>query len=130
MHCGECNDTIIGPGTVIQGSMELQHGIQVLGSLHGARLKTRGKLIVEPEGEVRCGWVYVDGAVIRGHLVGSLTSTGPVRITASGCFQGSLTAPQLVLEEGARLIVEPQHAQSVLIGGDSKAGDVDPVDVA
>ncbi len=130
MLFGESNDTIIGPGTVIQGSMELQHGIQVLGSLHGARLKTRGKLIVEPEGEVRCGWVHVDGAVIRGHLVGSLSSTGPVRITASGCFQGSLTAPQLVLEEGARLIVEPQLVHSALGGSDSKACGVDPIDVA
>lgn len=105
-------DTIIGPAAVLNGSLELDHGLCVLGTLRGESLRARGRLVVEQEGQVWCRTVHVTEAVIRGQLVGSLMASRQVRITATAYFRGAVTTPLLLLEEGAHLAPESQQGET------------------
>ena len=96
--------TLIGRGTVLDGTFELEHDLRVEGVLRGAWLSTRGSLIVAAGGEVHSQRIEVGSVVIRGTVVGALRARQQVHMEAGGRFRGQLETPRLVLEVGAELV--------------------------
>jgi len=99
----EGNITVIGQGTLLDGTFELEHGLRVEGVLRGKRLSTREVLMVEG-GEITSETIEVGEAVIDGTVVGVLTAQRQVRMAAGARFRGQLVTPKLVLEAGAEMV--------------------------
>ncbi|MBT4503734.1 MAG: polymer-forming cytoskeletal protein [Gemmatimonadetes bacterium] len=99
----ESSITVIGQGTLLDGTFELEHGLRVEGILRGKRLSTREVLMVEG-GEVTSETIEVGEAVIDGTVVGSLTAQRKVHMAAGARFRGQLVTPRLVLEAGAEMV--------------------------
>ena len=101
---GEHRDTLIGAGTVLDGSMfDLEYDIRVDGILRSCRLVTRQVLTVGSEGTVCAASIEVDEAVIEGQVDGLLRARKCVQLRSGARFKGVLQTPKLVIEEGARL---------------------------
>lgn len=92
--------TIIGPGTELEGTFDLQDSIRVDGLVRG-RLTTPRSLVVGPEGEVEAELIDVGEARIEGKVSGRVRSSGQVYLAAGAVFQGAVETPRLVVEEGA-----------------------------
>lgn len=94
--------TVIGSGSVVEGSLVLTHPIRVEGTLKGS-LKTEGSLVVGEDGEVIGEVLEVGDATISGKVSGKLVVSGSVRLVAGGELHGTVVVPHLILEEGALL---------------------------
>jgi len=100
----EHRDTLIGAGTVLDGStFDLEYDIRVDGILRSGRLVTRQVLTVGSEGSVRAASIEVGEAVIEGQVDGLLRARKCVQLRSGARFKGVLQTPKLVIEEGARL---------------------------
>ena len=97
-------DTLIGAGTVLDGTFDIEYDVRVDGTLRGERLATRQALTVGPEGEVQADSIEVAEAFIDGQVDGLLKASGQVHLKAGARFKGVLWTPKLVIEEGASLV--------------------------
>ena len=101
---GEHQDTLIGAGTVLDGStFDLEYDIRVDGILRSVQLVTQQVLTVGSEGTVHAASIEVDEAVIEGQVDGLLRARKCVQLRSGARFKGVLQTPKLVIEEGARL---------------------------
>ena len=111
--------TVIGRGSVVEGSLVLTHPIRVEGTLKGS-LKTTGSLVVGEEGEVVGEILEVGDATINGKVSGNLVASGRVHLVAGGEFRGTVVAPHFILEEGA-ILREVRDAEEETDGTESQA---------
>ena len=100
---GGHKDTLIGAGTVLDGTFDIEYDVRVDGTLRGERLATRQCLTVGPEGRVEAAQIEVGEAQIDGQVDGLLRAKERVHLKAGAHFRGVLQTPKLVIEEGARL---------------------------
>lgn len=96
-------ETLIGVGTVLNGTFDIEYDVRVDGTLRGKRLSTRQRLTVGPEGRVQADSIEVAEALIDGRVDGRLVASERVYLAASARFKGVLLTPKLVIEEGALL---------------------------
>ena len=96
-------DTLIGAGTVLDGTFDIEYDVRVDGTLRGERLATRQRLTVGPEGQVQADSIEVAEALIDGRVDGRLVASERVHLAAGARFKGVLLTPKLVIEEGALL---------------------------
>lgn len=109
--------TVIGQGSSMVGSLEVENTILVEGSFHGT-LKTPARLDVGETGLVEAEQLDVGDAVVRGRVTGHLRAKRQILFTATAAFRGSVHTPHLIIEEGARLDVSEAPALSV--GGEER----------
>jgi cytoskeletal protein CcmA (bactofilin family) len=95
-------ETVIGPGTVLEGHLDVQDSIRVDGHVRG-RLSTPRLLAVGTEGAVEAELIEVSEARIEGRVVGRLRAAGQVYLAASAVLEGAIETSRLVVEEGAVL---------------------------
>jgi cytoskeletal protein CcmA (bactofilin family) len=93
-------NTVVGKGSVLEGSFEVQDGIRVDGTLRG-ELVSSGTLVVGPSGNLEADPIKVRDATISGRVVGKLEAKNTVRLEASAVLIGDISARSLVVEEGA-----------------------------
>ena len=93
-------NTVVGKGSVLEGSFEVQDGIRVDGTLRG-QLVSSGTLVVGPSGTLEADPIKVKDATISGRVTGKLEATNRVRLEASAVLIGDVSAPILIVEEGA-----------------------------
>ena len=93
-------NTVVGKGSVLEGSFDIHDGLRVDGTLKG-RLTSSGTLVVGPSGEVEADPVRVRDAVIAGRLSGKLEASRLVKLEATAVLVGDISAEVLVIEEGA-----------------------------
>jgi len=91
--------TILGRGSMLEGTLSVQHSLRVDGKLKG-KISTTESLVVGKEGEIE-GDAAVKNAVIGGKMMGNLTAAGKVVLEAKALFQGELKTAKLVIDEGA-----------------------------
>ncbi len=91
--------TIIGTSTVVNGNVEGDEILVVEGRVEGA-VSLSKTLVVEPGGVVQAD-VGVESAIIRGALEGNIRAESFVQIEAGGRVIGDITAPRVILEDGA-----------------------------
>ena len=106
---GRC--TVIGTGSRMDGTLQVEHTIYVDGVLCG-ELRTPTLLVVGEGGQVTSRELDVGEAEIYGRVTGHLRARRSVRLGANSCLEGSVETPRLVIEEGAHLIVTPPAADA------------------
>jgi cytoskeletal protein CcmA (bactofilin family) len=90
---------IIGAGTSIEGDVISSGDIRIDGSLKGT-LKTRGKLVVGPSGQVE-GTVSCQNADISGNVRGKVNVTELLSLKATAKLSGEISTGKLSIEPGA-----------------------------
>ena len=95
--------TLIGAGTVLDGTLDIEYDVRIDGTLRGERLATRQTLTVGSEGEVQAASIEVAEAFLDGQVNGWLKASEQVYFKAGARFKGVLQTPKLVIEEGASL---------------------------
>ena len=91
--------TIIGESILISGSLNGDEDLTVRGRVEGTLTLTK-TLVVEPTGIVKAE-VQVKNCVIAGAVVGNVTATESVEITNQGRMVGDITAPRVIIVDGA-----------------------------
>ena len=67
-------ETLIGAGTVLDGTFDIEYDVRVDGTLRGKRLATQQRLTVGPEGQVQADCIEVAEALIDGQVDGRLVA--------------------------------------------------------
>ena len=95
---GELN-TIIGRGSVIEGTLTVQSSLRVDGKIIGT-VNVADSLIVGKDGEIE-GEVRVKNAVIGGRVKNKIIASGKVVLEAKSVVYGEVKTSRLVIDEGA-----------------------------
>ncbi|MGH7492812.1 MAG: bactofilin family protein [bacterium] len=95
---GELN-TIIGRGSVVEGSLTVQSSLRVDGKIIGS-VNVGDSLIVGKDGEIE-GEVRVKNAVIGGKVKNKIIASGKVVLEAKSIVYGEVKTSRLVIDEGA-----------------------------
>src|SRR5512143_2660045 len=91
--------TIIGESILINGNLNGDEDLTVRGRVEGTLTLTKA-LLVEPTGVVKAE-VQVKSCVISGAVVGNVTATESVEITKEGRMVGDISAPRVIIVDGA-----------------------------
>jgi len=95
-------NTVVGKGSVLEGSFQILDGIRVDGILRG-KLTTKGSLVVGLSGRVEADPIQVKDAIVAGHVEGKLEAERLVKLESSAVVGGDIKAQVLIIEEGAVL---------------------------
>lgn len=96
---GDLN-TIIGKGTVIEGTLKIQNSLRLDGKLIG-QILTTDSLVVGKEGEID-GEIRVKNAVIGGLVKGQIFASGKVVLEARSIVTGEVKTAKLAINDGAK----------------------------
>lgn len=91
--------TVIGDSIRLQGNLQGDEDLTILGKVEGTIELTK-TLTVELSGIVKAD-VSVQNAIISGVVVGNVTATDSVEITRDGRMVGDISAPRVILVDGA-----------------------------
>ena len=91
--------TIIGESILINGNLNGDEDLTVRGRVEGTVTLTK-TLVVEPTGVVRAE-VQVKNCVIAGAVAGNVTASESVEITKEGRMIGDISAPRVIIVDGA-----------------------------
>ncbi|HEV8321055.1 MAG TPA: polymer-forming cytoskeletal protein [Myxococcota bacterium] len=91
--------TVVGDRIFINGNLQGDEDLTVHGRIKGT-VNISKSLIVEPSGIVEAE-VQVANAVVSGVVVGNITATDSVEILKGGRMVGDITAPRVILTDGA-----------------------------
>ncbi|MDI3270041.1 MAG: polymer-forming cytoskeletal protein [Bacillota bacterium] len=93
-------DSIVGPGTVLKGTVQSQGAIRVEGQVEGAII-TEGDVFIGETARVKAE-VRGRHVAVAGEVVGNVHAQERLVIGSKGLLQGDFWAPKLVVEEGGR----------------------------
>src|SRR3989339_469118 len=92
--------TIIGPTIKVEGKLQGEEDLVVLGRVEGSISLTK-TLIVDEPGVVKAE-ISVAHMVVNGVVVGNTTASDSVQIAETGRVVGDIKAPRVIIVEGAR----------------------------
>lgn len=101
-HAG--TETVIGSGSLMEGTLEIDHSIRVYGVFRG-HVVGLSRLVVGDGGEVEVDVLVVGDAEIHGKVTGRVQASHSVRLGATAQLHGTIETPHLIVEEGARLVI-------------------------
>ncbi len=91
--------TIVGENTVIKGGLQGDEDLTIYGKVEGT-INLSQTLNIESSGIVVAD-VEVQDAIISGVMVGNITASNSVQITEEGRMVGDLSAPRVIIVDGA-----------------------------
>jgi len=94
-------DTILGPETVLEGSLEFKNSLCMRGRFSGDIAAASGVLRVERGAECCGGRYVVAAASIAGTLSGDLSAASEVEIERTASIRASVEAESVKIEDGA-----------------------------
>ncbi len=92
-------NTIIGKGTVIEGTLEIEGEIRIDGTVKG-RISSAESLTVGSDGRVEAD-LNTRVAVIGGSVTGNISASEKIELQAKSVVEGEITTKNLMVEEGA-----------------------------
>lgn len=99
--------TIIGAGTEMVGTLEIDHAIRVEGTFRG-RVTTATMLHVSEGGRVESEDILdVGSAEIHGAVSGTIRAREFVHFGPTARVRGLVETPRLIVEEGAMIDIVP-----------------------
>lgn len=110
-------------GSHLEGKLHFEDTFRVEGKLTGA-VESEGSLYVGDRGEIR-GEIRVAQLYVSGFVDAVVVATDRVEVAAGGRLQGEVTAPCLVIEEGA--IFQGQSKMVDRAAGPSEAKVIAPI---
>jgi cytoskeletal protein CcmA (bactofilin family) len=91
--------TIIGEGTILEGTITVPHSVRIDGTLKG-KLETSETLTVGNSGRIEAD-IIAKSAIIGGNVRGNLSVEDRVELEANSSLIGDLKTRDLVINEGA-----------------------------
>jgi cytoskeletal protein CcmA (bactofilin family) len=95
-------DTLIGQGTMFEGTVTADGTVRLDGKVQGG-LNINGNLIIGEEGAVK-GNVKTENAFIAGIIEGNVIATSQLHITHTAKLIGDITVKNVIIDEGAIFI--------------------------
>ena len=92
--------TTLGPSLTVTGDITSQEDITIHGRVKGQIRMDKGALLVAPKGSVDAE-VQGTHVTIHGTLAGNVLATDRIELTPTSDVTGTITAPSIVLQEGA-----------------------------
>jgi cytoskeletal protein CcmA (bactofilin family) len=93
--------SVIGPETVVRGTVAGDEDLVVEGRVEGS-INLAADLFVGPRGLVEAS-VDAESATIQGQVIGDIVASRSVVVEKSARVEGSITAPRVVIHEGAHV---------------------------
>ena len=109
-------DTLIGNGTVFEGSLTSKESICVEGTVRG-KIDCEGSVIIGEKGRVDAD-IFADTVLLGGEVNGNIVSKTKLEITTSGKLRGDIKTGSLIIAEGVlfegkcQMITEDHGIQS------------------
>jgi cytoskeletal protein CcmA (bactofilin family) len=94
-------NTIIGKGSMIEGTLEVEGEIRIDGTVKG-KISSTESLTIGDGGIVRAD-LNTKIAVIGGNVIGSILALEKIELQSKAVVEGDITTKNLVVEEGAIL---------------------------
>jgi cytoskeletal protein CcmA (bactofilin family) len=91
-------DTIIGPGTICEGSITSKESICVEGTVRG-KIICEGSVIVSEKGRVDAD-IAADLVILNGMVNGHIVAKTKLEITTNGKLKGDIKTGSLIIAEG------------------------------
>jgi cytoskeletal protein CcmA (bactofilin family) len=91
-------DTLIGNGTILEGTLTSRESICIEGTVRG-KILCEGSVIVGPKGRVDAD-VYAETVLVGGEVNGNIVSKSKLEITTSGKLRGDIKTGSLIVAEG------------------------------
>ncbi|NLG17010.1 MAG: polymer-forming cytoskeletal protein [Fibrobacter sp.] len=91
--------TIIGEGTVFEGTINVPHSLRIDGSFKG-KIETTEVITIGNNGIVEAD-IIAKSAIIGGKVIGNLSVKDRVELEANSSLRGDLKTRDLVINEGA-----------------------------
>ncbi|HWP28422.1 MAG TPA: polymer-forming cytoskeletal protein [Chloroflexota bacterium] len=92
-------ETVVGKGSAVQGTIRSEHSVRIQGTAQG-EIESKRAVYVE-EGARVSAKITAAEITISGQVDGQIFSSGRVEIKPSGQVTGEISAPTLVMHEGA-----------------------------
>jgi cytoskeletal protein CcmA (bactofilin family) len=96
---GKGQFTMLGEGTVFEGTMSIPHDVRIEGSIKG-KIETAESLTVGPTGVVEAD-IKAKSAIIGGKVVGNVIVDDRVELESNATLIGDLTTRDLIINEGS-----------------------------
>jgi cytoskeletal protein CcmA (bactofilin family) len=91
-------DTIIGPGTISEGSLTSKESICVEGTVRG-KIICEGSVIVGEKGRVDAD-IAANSVILNGIVNGHIVAKTKLEITTNGKLKGDIKTGSLIIAEG------------------------------
>ena len=98
---GGSSQTVIGPKARFVGEVSGEEDVLVQGRLEG-NVKVERRVTVAPSGEVR-GDLHGRSVTVGGKVYGQIRATERAELLATAAVEGNVSAPKVVIAEGAQL---------------------------
>ena len=108
----------IGKSISIRGDLTGNEDMVIEGKVEGKVDLPNNQLTIGADGSLKAE-IHAKSVVIVGHVVGNVVGIERVEIQGTGMVEGDVTAPKLIVAEGARLNGAIQMSQA---SGASKTG--------
>ncbi|MNW45125.1 Polymer-forming cytoskeletal [compost metagenome] len=92
-------DTLIGEGSIFEGSIKSAAGIRIEGQVIG-NIESEGDVTIGEKGTARSN-IVARNIIIAGEVNGDVHAKSKLSITSKGKLYGNLTATSLLVEEGS-----------------------------
>ena len=92
-------DTVVGPGTSIEGTIRAEGTLRINGNVTGELIITGNVIIGDSstiQGNIKAENVYIAGAVN-----GNITATGQLQMTSTAKVIGDVDVKNIIIDEGA-----------------------------
>lgn len=93
--------TVISEHLSIEGALDGGGQVVVHGRVRG-KIESRGSVTVAAHGRVESS-LHAATAVVSGRVVGAICATGLIELEATADVTGDLSAPRIVIRDGAKL---------------------------
>jgi len=91
--------TIIGSGTILEGSLKVDHDVRVDGTIKG-KVVINGDLIVGVSGVIEAD-IEVRSTKLGGKIIGNMIATERIELEEKSSLLGDIKTKDLVINEGA-----------------------------
>jgi len=91
--------TVIGAGTIIEGTMKVEHDVRVDGTIKG-KISIQGDLIVGKTGVIEAD-VEVHSTKVGGKVIGNLNAKERIELEQNASVFGDIRTKDLIINEGA-----------------------------
>jgi cytoskeletal protein CcmA (bactofilin family) len=112
--------TVIGKGTVIEGTMRVSGRVQIDGKIDGT-LIAEGHVSVGPDGSV-LGELSAAELAVGGHVEGQISVRGHLHVAPQGIARGEMRYGSLQVDRGGVIDGSTAHGEDPRTGGDAEDG--------
>ena len=90
-----------GKSLQFKGDLTGNEDLMIEGKVEGKIFLKDHKLTIGANGQIKAE-VHAESAVVAGKLIGNIEASDKVEIAATGSMEGNISAPRVVLADGAR----------------------------